>query len=73
MECNEANTTNSCLDKLVAAQTYFTSHGMLQGNVPENILHQLGELHLIHHILNFLTLDPQGIIPFSNNEPPNPP
>ena len=66
-------TTNSCLDKLVATWIDFTSHGMLEGNVLEDIIHQLGELHLIHHILNFLTLDPQGIIPFSNNEPPNPP
>ena len=66
-------TTNSRLDKLVAAQIDFISHSMLEGNVLDDILHQLSELHPIHHILNFLTLDPQGIIPSSNNEPPNSP
>ena len=64
---------NSCLDKLVAAQIDFTSHGMLEGNVLEDIIYQLSKLHPIHHILKFLTLDPQGIIPSSNNEPPEPP
>ena len=51
-------TTNSCLDKLVATQVDFTSCGMLEGTVLEDILHQLGEFIWYHRILNISNFGP---------------
>ena len=45
-------TTNSRLDKLVAAQVDFASHGMLEGMVLEGVLRQLGEYHAVLHLLS---------------------
>ena len=46
-------TTNSRLDKLAAARVDFTSRGMLEGTVLEDILRQLGESHPIPSYIEF--------------------
>ena len=38
-------TTNSCLQKLAAAQVDFASCGMLEGTILESVLNQLSEFH----------------------------
>ena len=45
-------TTNSSNDKLAAAHVDFASHGMLEGTILEDIYHQLGESHLILHLVS---------------------
>ena len=45
-------TTNSRNDKLAAVCVDFASHGMLEGTVLEDILHQLSESHPALHLVS---------------------